>query len=99
MMASLTWMCLGKIEFKTTDVSEKENATINFDPHEIDDGEELENDDSNQSLDAIMISKIEAIIESLEKDKNIQSLSNMNAPFIASFDIRTGEKGNQVWWK
>jgi predicted type IV restriction endonuclease len=89
-------MCLDKNECESTDVSEKENATINFDPHEIDDGEELENDDSNQSFDAIMISKIEAIIESLEKDKNIQSLSNMNAPSLDSFDIRTGEKGNQV---
>ena len=44
-----------------------------------------------------MISKIEAIIESLGKDKNIQSLSNMNAPSLDSFDIRTGEKGNQVY--
>ena len=43
-----------------------------------------------------MISKIESIIESLEKDKKIQSLSNMKAPSLDSFEIKSGEKENQV---
>ena len=94
----LNWICLDKNECQPTNVSNKATAPINFDPHEIDDGEELENDKSNQSFDAIMISKIESIIESLEKDKKIQSLSNMKAPSLDSFEIKSGEKENQVLW-